>query len=115
RVAAAFRIGRVFLAGDAAHVMSPFGARGLNSGIPDAENLAWRLAEAVRTGSADALDGYERERRSAALANLAATDATMRFMAPHGLARRSWRNLVLRMAPRSAWFRSRVDSGRLAE
>lgn len=115
RVAAAFRRGRVFLAGDAAHVMSPFGARGLNSGIPDAENLAWRLAQAVRTGADAILDGYEAERRPAALANLAATDATMRFMAPHGLARRAWRNLVLRMAPHSAWFRSKVNSGRLAE
>ena len=47
RLADAFRVGRVFLAGDAAHVMSPFGARGLNSGIADAENLAWRLAAAA--------------------------------------------------------------------
>lgn len=115
RVAAAFRLGRVFLAGDAAHVMSPFGARGLNSGVPDAENLAWRLADALRTGDGEVLDGYGAERRPAALANLAATDATMRFMAPHGVARRAWRNLVLRMAPHSRWFRSRVDSGRLAE
>lgn len=115
RVADAFRAGRVFLAGDAAHVMSPFGARGLNSGVPDAENLAWRLAEALGGGATDVLDGYAAERRPAALANLAATDATMRFMAPHGPWRRAWRDLVLRMAPRSRWFRSRVDSGRLAE
>lgn len=115
RVADAFRVDRVFLAGDAAHVMSPFGARGLNSGVPDAENLAWRLAEASRSGSGAILDGYEAERRSAAIDNLAATAATMRFMAPHGRARRAWRNLVLRMAPRSAGFRRRVNSGRLAE
>ncbi|HJP71967.1 MAG TPA: FAD-dependent monooxygenase [Candidatus Limnocylindria bacterium] len=115
RVADAFRANRVFLAGDAAHVMSPFGARGLNSGIPDAENLAWKLA-AVATGAPDSLlDSYDAERRPAAIANLAATDATMRFMAPHGPLRRAWRNLVLRMAPRSAWFRQRVNSGRLAE
>ncbi len=110
RVADAFRVGHVFLAGDAAHVMSPFGARGLNSGVPDAENLAWRLA-----AGPDWLDGYEHERRAAALENLAATDATMRFMAPHGPARRAWRNIELRMAPRSSWFRARVNSGRLAE
>ena len=48
RVADAFRAGRVFLAGDAAHVMSPFGARGLNSGVADAENLAWKLASVLR-------------------------------------------------------------------
>ena len=112
RLAAAFRSGRVLLAGDAAHVMSPFGARGLNSGVADAENLAWKLA---RGGPDSLLDTYGAERRAAALENLAATDATMRFMAPHGPLRRAWRNLVLRMAPRSAWFRARVNSGRLAE
>jgi 2-polyprenyl-6-methoxyphenol hydroxylase-like FAD-dependent oxidoreductase len=116
RVADRFRDGRVFLAGDAAHVMSPFGARGLNSGVPDAENLAWRLAWVLRHGASLALlDGYEAERRPAALVNLAATDATMRFLAPHGPWRSAWRNLVLRLAPRSSWFRRRVNAGRLAE
>jgi hypothetical protein len=61
------------------------------------------------------LDAYEAERRGAALENLAATDATMRFMAPHGRLGRVWRDLVLRLAPRSGWFRRRVNSGRLAE
>jgi 2-polyprenyl-6-methoxyphenol hydroxylase-like FAD-dependent oxidoreductase len=116
RLAGSFRDGRVFLAGDAAHVMSPFGARGLNSGVADAENLAWKLA-AVMRGEAPAalLLTYNAERRRAARENLAATDATMRFMAPRGLRRRVWRDLVLRLAPRFAWFRSRVNSGRLAE
>ena len=109
RIADSFRAGRVFLAGDAAHLMSPFGARGLNSGIADAENLAWKLAAGAL------LDTYDAERRPAALDNLAATDATMRFMAPHGRWHRAWRNLVLRLAPRLGWFRSRVNSGRLAE
>ena len=116
RVADAFRAARVFLAGDAAHVMSPFGARGLNSGIADAENLAWKLASVVRGDAPPALlDTYEAERRPAALANLAATEATMRFMAPHGVLRRSLRDLVLRLAPRFGWFRRQVDSGRLGE
>jgi 2-polyprenyl-6-methoxyphenol hydroxylase-like FAD-dependent oxidoreductase len=116
RLADAFRAGRALLAGDAAHVMSPFGARGLNSGIADAENLAWKLAW-VLLGDAPAalLDSYEAERRPVAAENLAVTDATMRFLAPHGAVRRAWRNLVLRMAPTSAWFRRRVNSGRLAE
>ena len=115
RLADAFRRDRVFLAGDAAHVMSPFGARGLNSGVADAENLAWKLA-AVLDGAPDGLlDTYEVERRGAALENLAATEATMRFLTPHGAARRAWRTIVLRMAPRSGWFRARVNSGRLAE
>ncbi|HET8776435.1 MAG TPA: FAD-dependent monooxygenase, partial [Candidatus Limnocylindria bacterium] len=115
RVADSFRDGRVFLAGDAAHVMSPFGARGLNSGIADAENLSWKLAAVVNGAPDSLLDSYDSERRPAAVANLAATDATMRFMAPHGPLRRAWRNLVLRMAPRFGWFRQRVNSGRLAE
>jgi 2-polyprenyl-6-methoxyphenol hydroxylase-like FAD-dependent oxidoreductase len=115
RLADAFRAGRFFLAGDAAHVMSPFGARGLNSGVADAENLAWKLA-AVLDGAPDTLlDTYDAERRGAARENLDATAATMRFLTPHGSVRRAWRNLVLRMAPRSAWFRRRVNSGRLAE
>jgi len=112
RLAAALRSGRVFLAGDAAHVMSPFGARGLNSGVADAENLAWKLAS---SGSDALLGTYDTERGAAAVENLAATAATMRFMAPHGPLRRVWRNLVLSMAPRSTWFRARVNSGRLAE
>ena len=116
RLATAFRSGRAFVAGDAAHVMSPFGARGLNSGVADAENLAWKLAWVLRgEAGSSLLDTYEAERRPVARENLAVTDATMRFMAPHGPVRRSWRNLVLRMAPRSEWFRRRVNSGRLAE
>jgi 2-polyprenyl-6-methoxyphenol hydroxylase-like FAD-dependent oxidoreductase len=116
RIADTFRAGRVFLAGDAAHVMSPFGARGLNSGVADAENLAWKLALVLRgEAGPPLLDTFEAERRPAALDNLAATTATMRFMAPHGPISRAWRDLVLRMAPRSSWFRTRVNSGRLAE
>jgi 2-polyprenyl-6-methoxyphenol hydroxylase-like FAD-dependent oxidoreductase len=116
RLADAFRAGRIFLAGDAAHVMSPFGARGLNSGVADAENLAWKLARVVHHGAPDALlDTYEAERRAAAVENLTATERTMRFLAPHGFLRRNWRDVVLRMAPHSAWFRARVNSGRLAE
>jgi 2-polyprenyl-6-methoxyphenol hydroxylase-like FAD-dependent oxidoreductase len=115
RLADAFRVGRTFLAGDAAHLMSPFGARGLNSGVADAENLAWKLA-AVLDGAPDGLlDTYEAERQAAARENLDATDATMRFLTPHGPLRRAWRSLVLRLAPRSAWFKARVNSGRLAE
>ncbi|HEY6607826.1 MAG TPA: FAD-dependent monooxygenase [Candidatus Limnocylindria bacterium] len=115
RLADRFRVGRVFLAGDAAHVMSPFGARGMNSGVADAENLAWRLAAVVGGEADELLDGYEAERRPAAVENLAATEATMRFMAPHGPIEGAWRGLVLRLAPRSRWFRARVNSGRLAE
>jgi 2-polyprenyl-6-methoxyphenol hydroxylase-like FAD-dependent oxidoreductase len=116
RLADAFRVGRVFVAGDAAHVISPFGARGLNSGVADAENLAWKLARYLRHAApASLLETYEAERRAAATENLVATEATMRFLAPHGPVRRAWRNLVLGLAPRWTWFRRLVNSGRLAE
>jgi len=115
-----FRVGHVFLAGDAAHLMSPFGARGLNSGAADAENLAWKLAlvvaGAVSGAAADQLlETYHDERRAAAVDNLAVTEATMRFIAPHGPLRRAWRSVVLRLSAVSGWFRRRVNSGRLAE
>src|SRR4029079_5496212 len=68
RLAARFRTGRVFLAGDSAHTMSVFGARGMNSGIQDADNLAWKLAYALRDDGGDLLlESYEEERRAAAL------------------------------------------------
>ncbi len=116
RLADRFRLGRVFLAGDAAHAMSPFGARGLNSGVADAENLAWKLAR-VLAGRAPAalLDTYEPERRAAAAENLAVTGATMRFMVPATPLRRRVRNAVLRGSVRVPALRRRVNSGRLAE
>ena len=116
RVADRWRFGRAFLAGDAAHLFSPFGARGLNSGVEDAVNLAWRLA-LVRAGEAGdgLLDGYERERRRAALENLRATAATMRFMAPPTVLHRLARDAILRGSVHSVFLRRRVNSGRLAE
>ncbi|HEX2194305.1 MAG TPA: FAD-dependent monooxygenase, partial [Candidatus Limnocylindria bacterium] len=102
--------------GDAAHVMSPFGARGLNSGAADAENLAWKLAVRLRGEAPDALvETYDRERRAAALENLAVTDRTMRFMVPHGVGRRAARNAILRGSLRVPALRRLVNSGRLAE
>jgi 2-polyprenyl-6-methoxyphenol hydroxylase-like FAD-dependent oxidoreductase len=62
RVASRFREGRVFLLGDAAHVHSPVGGQGMNTGIGDAINLAWKLASVVRGGDPTVLDTYELER-----------------------------------------------------
>ena len=82
------RVGRVLLAGDAAHLMSPFGARGLNSGVADAENAAWKLAYVGRGWAPAALlESYHDERHAAALENLAVTTATMRFLVPPDAAR----------------------------
>ena len=116
RLAEHFRAGRTFLAGDAAHLMSPFGARGLNSGVADVGNLAWKLAR-VLTGRSDSslLDTYEQERRPAAIENLRVTDATMRFMVPPDLPHLLARNAVLRCSRWSQRIRRLVDSGRLSE
>jgi len=116
RLAEHFRVGRTFLAGDAAHLMSPFGARGLNSGVADAENLAWKLAR-VLSGAAprSLLDTYETERRAAAVENLRVTDATMRFMVPPDRRRLLARNVVLRCSRWSQRMRRLVDSGRLSQ
>jgi 2-polyprenyl-6-methoxyphenol hydroxylase-like FAD-dependent oxidoreductase len=75
RVAAAFRAGAVFLAGDAAHIHSPVGAQGMNTGLQDAQNLVCTLAD-VLAGRADetALDRYEDERRPVALTLTRTTD-----------------------------------------
>jgi 2-polyprenyl-6-methoxyphenol hydroxylase-like FAD-dependent oxidoreductase len=116
RLATRFRVGRVLLAGDAAHLMSPFGARGLNSGAADAENLAWKLA-LVAAGAApgELLDSYDVERRAAAEENLATTDASMRFMVPHGPLQRLGRNTILRGSVRSTILRRLVNSGKLSQ
>jgi 2-polyprenyl-6-methoxyphenol hydroxylase-like FAD-dependent oxidoreductase len=116
RVAERWRAGRVFLAGDAAHLFSPFGARGMNSGVEDAVNVGWKLALVLRREAGEALlETYERERRPAALENLAVTARTMRFMAPPTRLHRLVRDAILRGSVRSGFLRRRVDSGRLAE
>ncbi|MFF0862758.1 FAD-dependent monooxygenase [Nonomuraea sp. NPDC003560] len=66
RLADAYRAGRVLLAGDAAHVHSPAGGQGLNTGVQDAYNLGWKLARALTGGPASLLDTYEEERRPVA-------------------------------------------------
>jgi 2-polyprenyl-6-methoxyphenol hydroxylase-like FAD-dependent oxidoreductase len=75
RVAAAFRDGPVFLAGDAAHVHSPVGAQGMNTGLQDAHNLAFKLADVVQGRAGDGwLDRYEAERRPVAKRLISTTD-----------------------------------------
>lgn len=116
RLAPAFRVGRVFLAGDAAHTMSVFGARGMNSAIQDADNLGWKLAYVHSgAGGESLLDSYDTERRAAAEVNLAVTAATMRFMSPPTRAAAWRRRAVLAGAPYSRWLRGKLDSGRLSE
>jgi len=73
RLAAAFRQGRVFLAGDAAHVHPPTGGQGLNTGVQDAYNLGWKLAD----GAPELLDSYEPERRAVAARVLGVSSALL--------------------------------------
>lgn len=110
------RVGRVLLAGDCAHLVSPFGARGLNSGVADAENAAWKIAY-VLSGWADEsiLDSYHDERRAAAVENIEITTTTMNFLVPQDNAQRDRRRSVLRRAATDPAARAEVDSGRLAE
>jgi len=76
RLASTYRRGRVLLAGDAAHIRSPFGGQGMNTGIGDAENLAWKLAMVVRGRAGEALlDTYAAERRPVAEEVLASTSS----------------------------------------
>lgn len=94
-----YRAGRVLFAGDAAHLVPIFGVRGLNSGLDDAANLAWKLA-LVLAGSADPelLDSYSRERVRAARENLAYGAKSTEFMAPPDFAFRLLREATLRLA-----------------
>jgi 2-polyprenyl-6-methoxyphenol hydroxylase-like FAD-dependent oxidoreductase len=81
RIARRFRVGRVFLAGDAAHVHSPAGGQGMNTGIQDAANLAWKLARVLRGAARDRLlDTYEVERIPVARDVLRGTDALTRMV-----------------------------------
>jgi 2-polyprenyl-6-methoxyphenol hydroxylase-like FAD-dependent oxidoreductase len=81
RQAASYRAGRVFLAGDAAHVHHPIGGQGLNTGVQDAVNLGWKLALAVKGSAPDSLlDSYHRERHPVAARVLRNTMAQMQLL-----------------------------------
>jgi 3-(3-hydroxy-phenyl)propionate hydroxylase len=87
RVATRWKIGRVLLAGDAAHLTPPFAGQGLNSGIRDATNLAWKLAAVIQgRTSALLMDSYEQERRPHATALIGMALRIGRFMQPKTLA-----------------------------
>src|SRR6202789_2030122 len=92
---------RVIFIGDAAHQVSPFGARGANSDIQDAENLAWKLAAFIKGESGEGLiASYETERVQAADENIGHSTRSTDFMSPHSNAERRLRDAVLGLAPR---------------
>ena len=110
------RVGRVLIAGDCAHLVSPFGARGLNSGVQDAENAAWKIAFVLHGWAGEELlDSYAHERLAAALENIDVTSNTMDFLVPQDDQAHHHRLGVLERAISEHEAREQVDSGRLAE
>jgi 3-(3-hydroxy-phenyl)propionate hydroxylase len=110
-----FRHGRVLFAGDAAHQMSPFGARGGNSGVQDADNLAWKLDLVLRGVAPDALiDSYHQERAQAADENLLHTTRSTDFIAPKSGISRVFRDSALALAETEPFARRLINSGRLS-
>jgi len=110
-----FRYGRVLFAGDAAHQVSPFGARGANTGVQDIDNLGWKL-KLVLDGSAPEtlVDSYHAERAFAADDNLRQSTRSTDFITPKSRASLRLRNAVLELAQTEAFARPLVNSGRLS-
>ena len=111
----AMRHGRVYLMGDSAKVVSPFGARGGNTGVADADNLAWKLA-AVLSGKADSalLDSYNDERLDAAQQNVCVTNRTARFLRPADGTERVFRQAAIGLAKQHPFARALINTGRMA-
>ncbi|WP_135468922.1 FAD-dependent oxidoreductase [Crenalkalicoccus roseus] len=110
-----FRHGRVLFLGDAAHQVSPFGARGGNGGVQDADNLGWKLAAVLRGEAPEALlDSYDAERVPAADENILNSARSTDFITPKNEAARAYRDAVLELAGRHALARPLVNSGRLS-
>ena len=110
-----FRHGRVIFAGDAAHQVSPFGARGANSGFQDTDNLAWKLALVIDGKAPDnLLDTYDLERVQAADENILNSTRSTDFITPKSHASRVFRDAVLELAEHHAFARPLVNSGRLS-
>lgn len=107
---------RVIFAGDSAHLVSPFGARGGNSGLQDVDALGWRLASVVKgQAPASALQAYDRERVYGADENLLNSSRSTRFMSPAAGVERLFRDAVLHLAGRADFARPMVNSGRLSK
>ena len=105
----------VIFVGDAAHQVSPFGARGGNSGIQDADNLCWKLARVLRSESpASLLQTYDDERVEAADENILNSSRSTDFITPKSGASRKMRDAVLALSERHAFARRLVNSGRLS-
>ncbi|MCI4665996.1 MAG: FAD-dependent oxidoreductase [Neomegalonema sp.] len=110
-----FRHDRVIFAGDSAHQVSPFGARGANSGVQDVDNLGWKLALVMKGAAGEALlDSYEMERMYAADENILNSTRATDFITPKSEVSQIFRNAVLELAKDHAFARPLVNSGRLS-
>ena len=106
---------RVIFAGDSAHVVSPFGARGGNGGLQDVDALGWRLAAVVQgRAQGGLLAAYDRERVHGADENILNSSRTTRFMTPADGIERLFRDQVLKLAGQMPFARALVNSGRLS-
>jgi len=106
RQASSMRAGRVFLAGDAAHIHSPFGAQGMNTGLQDAWNLAWKLRFALAgTATAELLDSYSLERHAVAERVIRLTDTITRVMASRSRVAQAMRKGAIPVLTRLDWFK----------
>jgi 4,5-epoxidase len=109
RLAETYRNGRILLAGDAVHVHSPFGGQGMNTGIGDAENLAWKLAMVVNgTAEPALLDSYEGERRPVAAQAVRTTGAASNLVLGNHLLARLLRDRVVVPLMNRPWMQRRV-------
>jgi 3-(3-hydroxy-phenyl)propionate hydroxylase len=110
-----FRHGRVLFAGDSAHQVSPFGARGANSGLQDTDNLCWKLALVLDGKAPESLmDSYNWERVWGADENILNSTRSTDFITPKTATSRAFRDAVLDLAERHDFARPFVNSGRLS-
>jgi 3-(3-hydroxy-phenyl)propionate hydroxylase len=110
-----FRHGRVLFAGDAAHQVSPFGARGANSGFQDADDLMWKLGLVIKGQASDKLlDTYALDRQFAADENIMNSTRSTDFITPKSRTSKTFRNQVLALAKHHPFARKLVNSGRLS-
>ncbi len=110
-----FRAGRALFVGDAAHQVSPIGARGANSGFQDTDDLMWKLALVLKGQAPDTLlDTYSADRTFAADENLMNSTRSTDFITPKSRVSKTFRNAVLDLAQDHAFARRLVNSGRLS-
>jgi 2-polyprenyl-6-methoxyphenol hydroxylase-like FAD-dependent oxidoreductase len=109
RMADNFRLGRCFLIGDAAHIHSPVGGQGMNTGLQDAYNLAWKLASVInKKTTGKLLDSYAAERMPVAKKLLKTTDSAFTFGMSNSILSRLFKKYIMTRLLRFAWGKERI-------